>query len=179
MTVYSPEPAVQVDPAWPAADWQLTIDRPEAGRLLDGTRIAVRPSPGELQVYKGASWARSPADQLEDAVLRSLEDSGRLRGVARQGAGIAADYALAMELRRFDSDYAGAPLPTAVVEVSAKLISGDRSVVASRVFVQRMRAPATDAAAVSDTLGRALAQVAHDIDGWVLASGNAARASKR
>ena len=175
-TVYAPEPAVQADPAWPRADWQLAIARPEAGRLLDGTRIAVRPTPGELQVYKGASWAKSPADQLEDAVLRPLEDAGTPRGVARQGSGIAADYTLVMELRRFEADYAGADVPDAVVEVSAKLLSTrDRGVVASRTFVQRQKAPATDTAAVADTLGRALAQVARDIDGWVLASGNAAQ----
>lgn len=175
-TVYAPEVAIQADPAWPRADWQLAIARPDASRLLDGTRIAVRPTPGELQVYKDAAWAMSPADQLEDAVLRPLEDSGRLRGVARQGSGIAADYTLAMELRRFESDYAGKPVPDAVVEVSAKLLyTRDQSVVASRTFVQRLPAPATNTAAVADTLGRALAQVAHDIDGWVLASGNAAR----
>ena len=175
-TVYAPQPAVQADRAWPRADWQLAIARPEASRLLDGTRIAVRPTPGELQVYKGASWAKSPADQLEDAVLRSLEDAGTPRGVARQGSGIAADYTLVMELRRFESEYAGADVPDAVVEVSAKLLSTrDQSVVASRTFVQRLKAPATDTAAVADTLGRALAQIARDIDGWVLASGNAAQ----
>ena len=179
-TVYAPEPAVQADPAWPRADWQLAIARPEASRLLDGTRIAVRPTPGELQVYKGASWAKSPADQLEDAVLRSLEDAGTPRGVARQGSGIAADYTLVMELRRFESEYTGADVPDAVVEVSAKLLSTrDQSVVASRTFVQRQRAPATDTAAVAGSLGRALAQVARDIDGWVVASGNAARHNAR
>ncbi|MGN6513680.1 MAG: ABC-type transport auxiliary lipoprotein family protein [Lysobacteraceae bacterium] len=174
-TVYAPEPAVQADPAWPRADWQLAIARPEASRLLDGTRIAVRPTPGELQVYKGASWARSPADQLENAVLHSLEDAGTPRAVARQGSGIAADYTLVMELRRFEAEYAGAPMPDAVVEVSAKLLSTrDQGVVASRTFLQRVQAPATDTATVAATLGHALAQVAHDIDGWVLASGNAA-----
>lgn len=177
-TVYAPEPALQADTTWPRADWQLAIARPEASRLLDGTRIAVRPTPGELQVYKDAGWAKSPADQLEDAVLRPLEDSGRLRGVGRQGSGIAADYTLVTELRRFEADYAGATVPDAVVEVSAKLVSTrDQGVVASRTFVQRLKAPATNTAAVADTLGRALAQVAHDIDGWALASGNAAKPS--
>ena len=178
VTVYSPEPAVVADPSWPRADWQLAIARPEASRTLDSLRIAVRPTPGELQVYKGASWARSPGEQLEDAILHGLEDSNRIRSVARASSGIAADYTLITELRHFEAEYAGRPMPSAVVEVTAKLVSTrDQSVVASRTF--RQEVPATDAAtaAVADAFGKALGQVVAALDGWVLSSGNAANAA--
>lgn len=178
VTIYAPEPSVVADASWPAATWQLAIARPEAPRMLDGLRIAVRPTPGELQVYKGASWAKSPAEQFEDAVLHGLEDSGRIHAVARASSGIAADYTLLTELRRFEADYAGRPVPSAVVEVSAKLVSAqDQGVAASRIFRQDVPSTGTDPAAVTEALGRALGQVAHDVDGWVLESGNAASAA--
>jgi cholesterol transport system auxiliary component len=174
VTIYAPDPRVPADPAWPAVNWQLEIARPQASRMLDSLRIAVRPTPGELQVYKGANWAKSPAEQLGDALLRTLEDSQKIGAVARQGTGIAADYRLAMELRRYEADYAGGATPSAVIEVSAKLLSiGDQRVVASRTFLQAAPATATDTAAVTDAFGHALAQVTHDIAGWVLQAGGA------
>src|SRR3546814_11318529 len=90
--------------------------------MLDGTRIAVRPVPGELQVYKGAVWANDPGEQLRDALLQTLEESGKLAAVARQGSGLAADYRLQLDVRHFEADYAGGPVPAATVDVNAKLV---------------------------------------------------------
>lgn len=171
-TIYAPVARVQPDPAWPAVSWQLSVSRPDASRMLDSLRIAVRPTPGELQVYKDASWAKPPADQVEDTVLRALEDSQKIPAVARQGSGIAANYKLVMDLRRFEADYAGAALPSAMIEVNAKLLhSPDQDVVGSRTFLQAVPADATDVARVSQAFEQALGQIGHDIAGWVLVSG--------
>src|SRR3546814_18501494 len=82
---------------------------------------------------------------LEDAVLRALEDLGRIGAVARQGSGINGNYKLVMDVRRFEADYAGAAIPSAPIEVNAKPLHPlDQQVVASRQF-QPPR-PAADAA---------------------------------
>src|SRR3546814_9001580 len=70
VTIYAPQVRVTPDPAWPMADWQLSIGLPTASRMVDSVRIAVRPVPGELQVYKGAIWAKGPDEQLQDALDR-------------------------------------------------------------------------------------------------------------
>ncbi|MFT3897058.1 MAG: ABC-type transport auxiliary lipoprotein family protein [Thermomonas sp.] len=172
-TLYAPDPRVQVDPSWPNVDWQLSISRPDAARMVDTLRITVRPSPEELQVYKGASWAKSPSEMVEDSVLRALEDSGKIPAVARQGSGIAADYKLVMDLRRFESDYAGGAAPSATIEVNAKLLhSAGPDVVASRTFVQSVPAASTAVPDVVDAFSRGLGQVAHDIAGWTLTTGD-------
>ncbi|HET7126520.1 MAG TPA: ABC-type transport auxiliary lipoprotein family protein [Lysobacter sp.] len=172
-TLYAPDPRVQADPSWPSVDWQLSISRPEAARMVDSMRIAVRPAADELQVYKGASWAKMPSDMVEDAVLRALEDSGKIPAVARQGSGIAADYKLVMDLRRFESDYAGGATPSATIEINAKLLhSAGPDVVASRTFVQSVPANSTAVADVVDAFDRGLGQAAHDIAGWTLVNGD-------
>ena len=172
VTIYAPDPRVAPDPAWPQADWQLSIAMPTASRMVDSVRIAVRPVPGELQVYKGAIWAKGPDEQLQDALLRALEDSGRIAAVARQGSGIAADYRLELDLRRYEADYAGNPAPAATIEVNAKLLhAGDREVVAARTFLQAAPAAGTDPALVAQAFGQALGALAHDIAGWTLQSG--------
>ncbi len=173
-TVFAPDAKSEADPAWPSVNWQLGTSRPSAARVLDSSRIAVSPVPGQLQVYKGAAWARTPSEMLEDGVMRTLEDSGKIPAVARQGSGIAADYKLVMDIRHFEAEYAGAASPSAVIEVNAKLLHvQDQVVVASRTFRTARPAAGTDVAVVADAFAQALAATSHDIAGWLLAVGQA------
>ena len=71
VTLYSPAVQVKVDPSWPQADWQLVLAKPSAARMVDSPRITVRPTPSELEIYKGASWAQPATDMIEDALLRA------------------------------------------------------------------------------------------------------------
>lgn len=173
-TVYAPDPRVAADPAWPNVTWQLALGHPAAEQMVDSLRIAVRPMPGELEVYKGASWANTPSDQIEATVLRALEDSQKIPAVARQGSGIAADYNLLMDVRRFEADYAGNALPAATIEVNAKLLhSPDQDIIASKTFLQAAPSASTDTAAVAQAFGKALGTIGHDIAGWTLVTGSA------
>lgn len=173
-TIYAPDPRVQADPAWPSVTWQLSLVPPTSSRMVDSQRIAVRPTPGEIQVYKGAVWAKTPSEQVTDTVLHALEDSGKIPAVARQGSGVAADYKLVMDMRRFEADYAGAAVPSATIEVNAKLLHApDQDIVASHTFLQAVPAAGTDVASVAQAFDQALGTIGHDMAGWILASGDA------
>ncbi len=173
-TVYDLDPRVAADPAWPRVEWQLSLPRVNASRVGDSLRIAVRPTPNELQIYKGASWARIPADMIEDAILRTLEDSGRIHAVSRQGSGISGEYRLLLELRRFESAYTvpGEP-PKVVIEINAKLMHiASQRVAASHTFLQQTPASSVVIEDVVEAFDQALRQVTSDVVGWVLTSGN-------
>jgi cholesterol transport system auxiliary component len=171
-TIYAPLVSPSPDPAWPALDWQLSISRPEASRVVGATRIAVRPVPGELEVYKGALWAKAPDEQLQDALLREFEASGKLHAVARQGSGMPADHRIELDLRRFDADYGTGAVPAATIEVGAILLASDKnSVISSSTFRQAVPSRGTDPAEVSRAFGQALQAIAHDIAGWTLQAG--------
>ncbi len=172
--IFAPDPRVEADPGWPIVSWQLSTTRPTAPSMMDSTRIAVSPTPGQLQVYKDAAWSRTPTEMLESGVLRALEDSGKLPAVARQGSGIGANYRLVMDLRHFEANYAGATVPSAVIEVNAKLLhSYDQVVVGSRTFRHAQPAAGTDVALVADAFTLALGATTHDIAGWILETGQA------
>ena len=173
--IYAPDPRVPADPAWPAVQWQLSVTSPLAARLLDSSRIVVRPRPNEMQVYKDASWAKRPSEMLEDALLRTLEDSDRIPAVARQGSGVSADYKLVLDLRRFESDYAQAgAMPAATIEVNAKLLhASEQQVVATRTFLHAQPAASTAVPDVVVAFEQALGAVSHELAGWVLSSGAA------
>ena len=113
VALYAPDPRIAADAAWPTVDWQLVVPRPVGAALVDSARITVRPAPGELQVYKSASWTQPALDIVQDAVVHGFEDAGRIGGVARRGEGINADYQLLLDVRRFDTDYAQSGGPAA------------------------------------------------------------------
>ncbi|MBN8801989.1 MAG: membrane integrity-associated transporter subunit PqiC [Stenotrophomonas acidaminiphila] len=174
ITIYAPQARVAVDPSWPRVDWQLAVAKPAAARLVDSPRINVRPTPGELEVYRGATWSQPATDMLEDALLRGFEDSGRIGAVARIATGIRSDYKLAIDLRRFESDYAGNARPAATIELNAKLIhSLDQRVVASRTFLVAEPAADTTVASVTTAFETALGRTTGELIGWTLAAGQA------
>lgn len=173
-TIYAPDPKVTIAPSAPAVDWQLVLTPPQAARMVDSLRIAVRPTPGEVQVYREASWAKPPPAMIEDTLLRALEDSGRISGVARQGTGISPDYKLALELRRFESDYGGGPSPAATIEFNAKLIHvRDQLVVASRTFSHAEPAGGTAIPLVADAFSRGMEGLVGELGLWILTEGDA------
>jgi len=173
-TIYAPEPARRVDPSWLAVDWSLALAHAGEAQMEDGPRIVVSPVPGELQVYRGALWARTPAEMVQDVVLRTLEDSGKLPLVARQGSGVSSDYRLLLEIRRFRAEYAGNASPAAVVEVNATLLHlRDQTVAGSRNFRQSQPAAGVAVAEVADAFAQALSALGHDVAGWSLQTGQA------
>jgi cholesterol transport system auxiliary component len=172
LALYAPEGRVTVDPGWPTVSWQLQIPRPHADELVDSPRIVVRPMPGELQVYKGAIWAQPAPDLMQNTLLRAFEDSGKIAGVARRGSGITGEYELLLDLRRFESDYAGGASPSAVIEMGAKLVAtGSNSVIANRTFRQASASPSADITAVAHAFEQSLAAISSEIVGWTLVEG--------
>lgn len=170
-TIYAPVAKAQAGTDWPTVRWSLAIGR-SYGARGDGLRIAVRPTPSELQVYKDAQWARPPGEMIEDAILQTLEDSGRIATVARQGSGIGADYRLLLDVRRFESDYAGNDVPSAAIEVTVKLLHvKSQELAGSRTFLQAQPAVSTAVPDVVAAFEQALAAVSGEIAGWTLAAG--------
>jgi cholesterol transport system auxiliary component len=179
-TIYAPVARAEASPEWPQVRWKLAMGRSSGARIADTLRVAVRPSPNELQVYKDAQWAKPPGDMIEDGVLHALEDSGRIAVVARQGSGIGADYRLLLDVRRFESDYAGAETPAATIEVTAKLLHvKDQQLAGSRTFLQAQPAATTKVPDVVAAFDQALTAVTGELAGWTLATGEQYERARR
>jgi cholesterol transport system auxiliary component len=171
---FAPIARAAPDPSWPRVDAQLTIAPVQIARPYDSLRIAVRPTPQELQVYKDGVWAQRPSELLTASLLRTFEDSGRLRAVARAGTGVNGDYRLLLDVRRFEADYAGGATPSATLEVNAKLLRNETAdVVASRTFTVAEPVAGTAVPQVVEAFDQALGMIGRDMGGWILSSGNA------
>ncbi len=173
-SIYSPQVQVTADPNWPSVPVSLVVSKPSAARVLDSSRTAVRHTPDELQVYHGASWAQSATEMLQDAVVRTLEDSGKTGGTGTTDSGIRGVYKLVMDVRRFEADYAGHQTPSAVLVVNAKLIQNtNQSVTASHTFSVIQPAGSADTGQVVQAFDQALTQLTGQIVGWTLTSAQA------
>src|SRR3546814_19558429 len=62
VTLYAPQVRVTPDPAWPMADWQLSIGMPTASRMVDSVRIAVRAVPRRWPLVEGATVTKGAAE---------------------------------------------------------------------------------------------------------------------
>lgn len=159
-------------PDWPQANWSLLVAKPVASQLLDSERIGVRPTPGRVQVYQGASWSDSAPELLQTTLLRGFEDSQKILSVSRPGAGIRGQYQLLTELRSFESVYAEPGKPQAVIEVYAQLVhTADGQAVAARSFRETEPASGESVPAVVDAFSRGLDRLSTQVVGWTLSNG--------
>ncbi|WDS35651.1 ABC-type transport auxiliary lipoprotein family protein [Pseudoxanthomonas sp.] len=173
-SIYSPQVQVTADPGWPSVPASIVVSKPSAARVLDSSRIAVRPTADELQVYRGAAWAQSATDMLQGAVVNTLEDSGKTTGTGTTDSGIRGTYKLVMDVRHFEADYAGGTTPSAVLAVNAKLLrNADQGVAASRTFSVTQPASGTETAQVVQAFNQGLSQLTTQIVGWTLTSAQA------
>lgn len=174
VTVFAPATPVQTDPAWPQADWTLSVGVQAANPLLDSPRIAVRPSANQVQTYKGARWANNPPDLLETALMQGFEDSGRIASVSRLGGSGRGDLGLIIEVRAFETVYRDGG-PEAVVEVQARLLQIRAGQVVSKRFRQTVPGAGADIESMVDAFGRAMSALSTDVVGWTLVEGNRLR----
>jgi cholesterol transport system auxiliary component len=156
----------------PQVAWSLLVAKPVASQMLDSERISVRPGPGNVQVYKGASWSDPLPELVQAALLRAFEDSQKILTVARPGGGVRGRFQLVTELRSFESAYVSAGRPEATLELQAKLVdSRDGAVVAARAFSDHEPAATEDVGDVIAAFSRALDRTSAQVAGWTLVEG--------
>jgi cholesterol transport system auxiliary component len=171
---------VDPDPAWPQVDWELSVGRPTSDEMLDSRRMVVIPEPGKIEVYQGVMWDDSVPDIVQDAIIHAFEDSGKIVAVGRQTAGLRTDYMLLLELRDDQAVYTTPSAPPEVtLVVNAKLIDYSTSrAVASRTFREVVPASGTAVPVVAQAFDTALSAFVRDLVGWVLTSGQQAKAAE-
>ena len=114
-----------------AVHWQLSVARPDAAAIYDNQRIAIMRN-GIMDYYANAQWTDETEPLIQRLVVEAFEKSGRIAAVSTEKGGLHADYLLEIEVRNFYSNYASdnGP-PNAIVELIARLMTPQRSVVAS------------------------------------------------
>jgi cholesterol transport system auxiliary component len=160
----------------PTVGSRLSVEVPTATAGLNSARIALRPTPTTLEYYAGASWIDVVPVMVQNLILESLDNTGKIDVLGREVVGVRADLALLIHIREFQAEYEGAGPPQVRVRLQARLIRMPRRTslaATSEEFVARAANTSLPAivTAFDDAFGKALKRIVE----WTLREAAAAR----
>ncbi|WP_062011409.1 ABC-type transport auxiliary lipoprotein family protein [Aureimonas sp. AU4] len=161
----SPPPPAQVKRASTRA--QILIPEPTATKTLDSQQIVVKPTPQTVEYLGDSQWTDRLPRLVQLRLLQGFQNTGRVGAAGVPGQGLAIDYQVVMEVRRFEMSLT--PSPTAIVEISAKVLN-DRTgqVRATRIFRGEQAARGAGNAAYVEAIDAAFGSVADEIVAWTI-----------
>lgn len=117
-------------------DWHLAVDLPSGSASYDTTKIPVMRSAQQLEYYSDCEWTERLPLLLQSLIVKSLENSGRITGVARASAGINPDKLLMTDIRQCHVETHGSK-PLVRISVTIKLVDmKDRRIVKSTLLTR-------------------------------------------
>lgn len=143
----------------------LVIPEPTALAAVDSERVLVKPMRSVINYYPNSRWSDRLPRLVQARMVQAFENANRLRSVGRPGDGLDADFQLVTDLRSFE--VLVEPGPSAVVEISAKIVSVSTGRIGpARLFSARV--PLADDGIGSGIAGldAALNQVLAEIVPW-------------
>lgn len=174
--------APQVDAAagadWPDVETSLVVSRPQSDQLRSSDRLLVRVEGSRLRAWPAAAWHDSMPDMVQTTLIRAFEDSGKIRGVGRQGS-LRATYNLMSDLRHFEVVDDGGPDLAVEMSLQTTLVhhaSGE--VVGTHLFNHEQRADGKDLDAVVAAFEQTMGTIVPAVVGWVLGQARDAEASQ-
>jgi phospholipid/cholesterol/gamma-HCH transport system substrate-binding protein len=142
---------------------QLAVLDPSALSALDTERIQSVSGNGAFASLPDAQWSDALPKLVQLKILRSLEDAGRFSGVSRPLDGLAADFQLGIDIRKFQVSAHGA----ADVEFGCKIVDSNGRIAAMRVFRASVAAEAANAPSVVAALDKAFGNAGSDLVAWL------------
>jgi cholesterol transport system auxiliary component len=111
-------------------DALLLVVRPNAAPGLDTERIALLHPDRRLDYYAASQWGAALPDVLQDVVVQSMQNTGRVRSVQRDLANFRSDFVLQLDVRAFQAEYEDGGAPRVRVDLIATIgrVSDRRSV---------------------------------------------------
>lgn len=146
---------------------QILIPEPTAIKALDSNQIVVKPTPYTLEYLGQSQWSDRLPRMVQLRFVQAFENSGRVAAVGVPGQGLAIDYQIVMEIRRFEISADGAD--TATVEISVKALNDRNGTVrATRVFKAAVPVSGSTNELYVAGLNKAFQEITAEIVNWTL-----------
>ena len=147
---------------------QLLVPDPTAIKTLDSNQIVVKPTSYTVEYLQNSQWSDRLPRIVQLRMVQAFENSGRVGAVGVPGQGLAIDYQVVFEIRRFEID-AIAGRNAAVIEIATKVLNDRNGTVrATKIFTQSAPVRGTGNAAFVAALDQAFNGIAGDIVSWTL-----------
>ena len=170
--LYTLTPATDFAPDAKHVAWQLLVDVPASAVALDSDRIALSRSATTIDYFADAAWTDRAPLLVQSLLVQSFENSGRITAISRESLALRADYILRPELRHFEAEYAGGAVPSAHVQIGAKLVKmPERTIVAQQRVDTRAPARENQVSAIVEAFDTALREAMRKLVDWALDAG--------
>ena len=146
---------------------QLAVAEPTVTLQLDTQRILVLPS-RERPGFADAQWGDSIPKLVQARLVQAFENFSLQRPVTRASPDVSADQQLLVDIRSFQ--VSAAKVPVAEVALTAKVVSKDGRVLASRIFARQAPLNELDPAAAATAINEAFDKAAADLVVWASAA---------
>ena len=165
--LYELTPKSTFDPNLPRIRGQLVVETPEAASGLTTSKIAVKQKATTLDYYARSEWSDLAPRLVQTKIIESFENSGKIVGVGREGAGLRSDYILKSELRHFEAQLYEGAKPKIRVVINVKLVKmPDREIVANQSFERAAEADNSDIDKLIEAFDEALGGTLKRIVEW-------------
>ena len=146
---------------------QILIPEPTAIKTLDSNQIVVKPTSFAVEYLENSQWSDRLPRMVQLRFVQAFENTGRVAAVGVPGQGLAIDYQIVTEIRKFEIVAEGAD--TATVEISVKALNDRNGTVrATRVFKASVPVSGGGKQQYVAGLNKAFDRVTADIVGWTL-----------
>jgi cholesterol transport system auxiliary component len=149
---------------------QLAIAVPDAPANLDSTRIALSQSATTTDYFANAEWTDRAPILIQNLLIESFENSGKIKAVFRDTAALHADYLLQTEIRNFEAQYSEPhAAPQVVVRIESRLLRmPDRNIVGTFNATEQTQAEKNNVDSIVTAFNAALGAALQQTVAWTL-----------
>ncbi|MCK7614914.1 ABC-type transport auxiliary lipoprotein family protein [Roseibium sediminicola] len=146
---------------------QVLVAAPRALKALDTSYIAVVDKGPIYSYFPDSAWADTLPNVVQQKLVETLQNTGRLRGVGVPGDGLLIDYQLQTEIRAFELRVDGTD--RGLVEISARVVN-DRNgrTVATKVFRAETPSGSTSVDKAVEAMNASADRVFAEMAAWTL-----------
>jgi phospholipid/cholesterol/gamma-HCH transport system substrate-binding protein len=149
-------------PAQPSSA-QLAVVEPTGTLQLDTQRILVTPA-ADRPGFAEAQWSDSIPKLIQARLVQTFENFDLQRAVTRNSPDVSAEQQLLVDIRSFQA--VATQEPVAEVTLTAKVVSKDGKILASKIFAQKVAFKELTPATASAAINEAFTRVAADMVVW-------------
>jgi len=145
---------------------QMVVSDPNAILAFDTQKVLIKSANGIYTEVENARWADNLPKLVQAKIIQSFENARQLNAVSRPIDQLEAAYRLELGIRNFQISLL--PAPTAVVEITARLLNDKGKVADARIFNVSVPAAGTQGPEAVAALNQAFSQAATQLVVWTV-----------
>jgi len=145
---------------------QMAVSDPSAIITFDTQKVLIKSESGAFTDIEDAHWADNLPKLVQAKIIQSFENAHQLKSVSRPYDQLEAAYKLELGIRNFQISLE--PAPTAIVELTARLLDDKGKVADAQIFKVSLPANSTKGPDAVAALKDAFLQVATQIVVWTV-----------